>query len=369
VCDGSWKIIESANVVGTHDDILQEVAALSSTDTWAVGYFGFASGHTFTLAEHWDSQTWSVVATPNVGSLQNDFMGVHAVSSTDVWAVGDSVADSGRYHTLAEHWDGGAWTVVPTPEMVGKSSALFDVNALADNDVWAVGQQLSPSNEGTPKIRYRTGALIEHWDGSTWNVVPNPMSGALYATLQGVAPVTPTDVWAVGTVSDIQHFTSAPLIEHWDGSRWIAFKGPAPHPGNVLYAVDAVSSDEVWGVGQTGSGPTSYTLVEEWDGSRWRAIGSPNPSSSGNYLFDVAAVSADDIWAAGSYLTDSDARLRTLTEHWDGSAWAIVPSPNFGLDPNELYGVSASARGDVWAVGKRPDSTGQGALTLTEHYC
>jgi hypothetical protein len=43
----------------------------------------------------------------------------------------------------------------------------------------------------------------------------------------------------------------------------------------------------------------------------------------------------------------------TLFEHWDGSAWNIVPgAPTRGVSVRGgLFGVAAVSTGDVWAVG------------------
>ena len=58
---------------------------------------------------------------------------------------------------------------------------------------------------------------------------------------------------------------------------------------------------------------------------------------------------------------------QTLVEHWNGSAWSVVPSPNVGGSyDNALYGVAAVSANDVWAVGHDGDPiTGQ---TLVEHW-
>src|SRR5262249_13529523 len=65
----------------------------------------------------------------------------------------------------------------------------------------------------------------------------------------------------------------------------------------------------------------------------------------------IAAVSANDIWAVGRNDTE------TLTEHWDGTSWKIVNSPNPGNLSNALSGVTALSDGTVAAVG------GQGSAT------
>src|SRR5437868_6117405 len=61
----------------------------------------------------------------------------------------------------------------------------------------------------------------------------------------------------------------------------------------------------------------------------WRLVDSPNPHSTENVLYGADAVSVNDIWAVGEHSAN-----RTLTLHWDGSQWSIVPSPNPDPDPS-----------------------------------
>jgi len=90
------------------------------------------------------------------------------------------------------------------------------------------------------------------------------------------------------------------------------------------------------------------TLIEHWDGSKWAVIPSPNAKgSSQNTLTGVAVINANDIWAVGYTLTSNN---QPLTMHWNGSMWSIVPSPNGPYD-NWLSGVAALATNNVWAVG------------------
>ena len=90
--------------------------------------------------------------------------------------------------------------------------------------------------------------------------------------------------------------------------------------------------------------------MEHWDGSAWSVVSSPNAGTSHNYLNGVAAVSANDVWAVGYYVNGSNVD-QTLVEHWNGSAWSVVSSPNAGTGDNDLYGVAAVSATDVWAVG------------------
>ena len=65
----------------------------------------------------------------------------------------------------------------------------------------------------------------------------------------------------------------------------------------------------------------------------------PNGPQS-NRLRAVAAFDVNDVWAVGftngrQYQTSN---YQTLIEHWDGSSWSIVPSPNQGVS-SPLSGV------------------------------
>lgn len=48
----------------------------------------------------------------------------------------------------------------------------------------------------------------------------------------------------------------------------------------------------------------------------------------------MTVLSATDAWAVGSYATAGNAFTATLIEHWDGTAWQVMPSPNRLTTPN-----------------------------------
>jgi len=59
----------------------------------------------------------------------------------------------------------------------------------------------------------------------------------------------------------------------------------------------------------------------------WNVISSPNNGASYDVLNGVSALSPTNAWAVGDY-NISPGPLQTLIEHWDGTQWSIVPSPN-----------------------------------------
>ena len=144
---------------------LNEVAAVSATDAWAVGTSCYSEK---TLVERWNGSSWRIVPSPSFltggDGIQNELYGVAAVSATDVWAVGFYEAASGAYQTLALHWNGSAWKVVPSPNPSQTVNVLTAVAAVGPGDIWAVGYM----NGGASQ------PLVEHWNGSAWRVVAGP---------------------------------------------------------------------------------------------------------------------------------------------------------------------------------------------------
>src|SRR5262249_14176124 len=126
--------------------------------------------------------------SPNPGAQRDILYGVAALSDTDVWAVGAQQDASGTWSTLTEHWDGTTWSVVPSPNP-GTDNLLDSLTAPSSGSVYAVGQQSSS---------FPNQLLVEHWNGSAWSTVAAPVDGT--ESLSGLG-VTGNDnaLTAVGT--------------------------------------------------------------------------------------------------------------------------------------------------------------------------
>src|SRR6185437_14980985 len=98
-----------------------------------------------------------------------------------------------------------------------------------------------------------------------------------------------------------------------------------------------------------------------------KAGGQPvTPSGSGSDLKSVAVLSPCNAWTVGFFSDDQSNEL-TLAEHWDGTAWKVVPTPNPpGSDFNRLNSVRAVSAHDIWAVGSA--FPGVQRRTLIERY-
>ena len=111
---------------------------------------------------------WQIIASPNGSRQVNELHGVSALAENDVWAVGVSYnTERTRGSTLIEHWNGSTWSVIPSPNPSSFVNQLNAVAAVSPNDVWAVGIAPTPTNT----------VLILHWNGATWRVAPNPTDG------------------------------------------------------------------------------------------------------------------------------------------------------------------------------------------------
>jgi hypothetical protein len=284
---------------------------------------------------------WNSTPTPSPSTEINRFTAVSGVSASDVWAVGFHDADSNPMveldRSLIAHWNGSTWSVVPSPNVGTSGTVLTAVAALASNDVWAVGYS---NTYGTPQT------LALHWNGSSWGVISSPIvpGGSAF---EGISAFSSTDIWAVGyRAGGMPDFstTTGTMVAHWNGSSWKEM--PSPNVGNRMNELDAVavmSANDVWAVGTWRNiGESFHTLIQHWNGTAWTIVPSPNPSTD-NQLSAVAGVSGQDVWATGS---GSDGVTGVpLFLHWTGAGWNQVPGPG-----GAGGGLVTLAPDDAWAV-------------------
>ena len=299
-------------------------------------------------------ESWAGLQPSNPSSSANFLIGVATLSSCDAWAVG-SYRDGNVPQTLIEHWDGTSWSRVASPNPGGsaKPSQLSRLVATSSTNAWAVGGFSDGTADQT---------LIEHWNGTSWSQVasPNPGGRTHENFLDDVSATSSTNAWAVGSFFD--GTAGQTLIEHWNGTSWSQVASPNPGGSakpNSLNRVVATSSTNAWAVGSFFDGTAGQTLIEHWNGTSWSRVASPNPGgpSHDNGLAGVSAISSTDAWAVGSFFDGTAGQ--TLIEHWDGTSWSRVASPNPGgsSHSNALVGVAATSTTNAWAVGNFFDGT------------
>ena len=266
--DGTqWRTVAAPDL--TPNDELTAISAVAADDIWAVGD---ASYHVVEgpppspsqsppfddvaepFAEHWDGTAWSLVSVPraavdptNVAAVEAEarngaildgaFNAVHAVSSTDVWAVGgfswQSFTSPRPDATLVDHWDGSSWTNIAAPDQSvaelghDASDDLLAVDGTSASGLWAVGAAAP------------VGTLAIHRLGSSWSIVPSPHTG-YRGYFSDVAVLGAANVWAAGD-----------SVGHWDGRTWSDMPTVNGSSVGPMRGMAALNSNDIWFAGET----------------------------------------------------------------------------------------------------------------------
>jgi len=336
-----------------HHDSLSGVSCVGSSYCVAVGSYQHA-GVAYTLAERWNGLSWSYTRTPNPRSAY--LSGVSCIAVGNCWATVNADSEPSFDHLVGSAWQGiggagaGLGTLygvscVATACSAGGTlySGMGEFSAITEQSngpgTWSLSGSY-PSSETSPlnalvgvsctsaidcvAVGYteywtlpgptlQAEPLIGTWDGSTWVIAP--IAGAL-SGLSGVSCDGPSDCMAVGTTD---HFGGGSgLIEHWDGSSWSVVSTP---PLPVLNAVSCVSPSDCTAVG-------AGSEIARWNGVAWSVVSNPIPRrSTSSVLTGVSCTSTSNCLAVGDFVKNSTAQVN-LAEHWNGTAWSIVHTPN-----------------------------------------
>lgn len=240
---------------------------------------------------------------------------------------------------------GQSWTQVPSPNPSPARNLLRSISGSGPNDIWSVGHRQVAGS-------YDIKNLILHYDGSSWNVVPDASPNSIFCDLWGVAAFSPTDAWAVGDYTQPASATWAQIL-HWDGTAWTQQQVAAVATGGALWGIGASGPADIWAVGWgyvNGPGPSRPYAIH-YDGTTWTNTLVPTVGLARNRFDAVDALTPNDVWAVGAF-GDINGDFRHLIMHYDGTTWTQSPLPaNLANIGGELFDVEAIAPNDVWAVG------------------
>jgi len=301
------------------------------------------------------SSTFELVPTPNENP-NSELFAASASSPNDIWAVGQSTI----------HFDGSTWTAFSAPMIKGdNNSFLQGVVAISPTLAWAAGNVTDGAHRGQ---------VIEQWNGSKWSLFPGPKFGKKdQANVFAMTSSSANDVWAIGSLVNLGSGLVSSLFEHWNGTEWTATTVESNN--QFLFGASADATNDAWSVGFRGS-DNIETAAMHWDGTNWRNVATPNVGEGTNKLNAVLALAPNDVWAVGfstPVAPPKQAATLTLIEHFDGTSWAVVPSPNVGPNSanqsNRLLGLTANSANDIWAFGSDFTADGSGhQMTLLLHW-
>jgi hypothetical protein len=317
----SWHIVPTPNPAGAAEAGLSGVSCASPTACTAVGTAFDNSGNPLgTLTERWNGASWGIQSTPTSASPGDFLNDISCVSAAQCTAVGNTATD-----TLAEIWNGVTWRVVPTPDPAGAAvSGLFGVSCTAPSACTAVGA-------GGPDPFTTFGTVAERWNGTAWSIQPTPTSSDPSYFLSRVSCTTINTCTAVGN-TDSGLLAERWDGTSWSVQPTPAPPGTDGN-GDFLNSVTCSTPFACTAVGlafsHPGFGP--QIVAEGWDGKSWSVQATPEPLA---YDLDNPAVSCPDPFdctSVGGYTNDGP--KVTLVEQWNGRGSSSESPANTRLAP------------------------------------
>jgi hypothetical protein len=223
------------------------------------------------LAETWNGRKWTEARPPVPAG--SDISGLDSVSCTSAAScIATGILITTVSAALIESWNGRSWSRVKSAALPATTlGELITVSCPAAKSCDAVGY--ASSSKGL-------GSLAETWNGKAWTLTtvhwPKGTSNEL---LSGVSCVAGHRCVAVGVIDsnlNASSNTGKAGAATWNGRAWTATSVPAPAKGkaSLLRDVTCLSAANCVAVGQTGpSGSTNGTgLSAFWNGKSWRLV-------------------------------------------------------------------------------------------------
>ncbi len=242
---------------------------------------------------------WQLVRSGLPGAL----LSVWGTGPEDVWAVGADARD-GTGPTVI-HYDGDAWSGVPTGQGQGDLWWVFGFN-------------------GGPIYMGGDGGVILRYDGSDFTLMDTPGTETVF----GIWGASPDDVWAVGGASA----SAGGFAWRLSGDTWTAEPSvPADVTADAaIWKMFGASANDAWAVGSNG-------VALHWDGTAF----TPGVTGVGSSLFTVSE-------SEGLYTAVGGTATGFIVELAAGGTWTeVTPQP----PPMGLAGVALGADGTGIAVG------------------
>jgi len=241
------------------------------------------------------------------GGWVNELMAVGGSSPRNVWAVGQILGDITSLDR-AVHWNGSRWAKAGT--LASPTEFAPTINSVlpaGSSGAWALGCYCAPFNQSPYIGRFSNG----RWHDLT----PPGLEGGIWTG----AVVSPSDIWAVMSESDLGLFTG---VWHWDGTRWHLMKVPAQFiSGSQAFApgggIIATRHDGLWFPGSFDSNGTGAVLHEI--GGRWHLTKTGAPTAMQALVSDGHG----GFWSSTAAVGNTSAEIW----HFTGGHWVHVADP------------------------------------------
>ncbi len=342
------------------------VSCPTAESCMAVGHYLNGAGVEASLAEQWNGTAWSLQETPEPS--RSSLASISCTSALACTAVGHYVNLAGTEVTLAERWNGEGWSIQETPNPAGaKSSTLTGVfcGIVTVEECSAAGHYINSSGVEM--------TLIEHWNGTVWSIQesPNP-TGAKSSALLGMACEVISGKQACDAVG---HYVNSSGVEvtlaelYLGVGKWTVQETPNPTgaKSSALTGVSCPSGCTAVGHYVNSSG-VEVTLAEHWPSTTWAIQETPNPTGAKNSgLLGLSCSAEEACKAVGRYISSSGTQV-TLAETLAAKVWTVQETPNpTGATSSGLAGISCKTVEACTAAGSYVTSASP-ELTLAERF-
>ncbi len=208
---GGWSASAVPLPSGAAEAGLEGVSCASSSECIAVGLSESAAGAERPYAALWSNGSWSVQAVRIPEGANSVLEGVSCPSAGTCVAAGFSEAPAGVKTALAESWNGATWSLASPKAPSGvTSSVLSAVSCPSPGTCTAVGGYTTSRG---------SSSLAEHWNGTAWSAQTTANTG-FQEELLGVSCPTSDECTAVGNYAPGAH--SVAMVQTWNGAGWSA---------------------------------------------------------------------------------------------------------------------------------------------------
>jgi hypothetical protein len=242
------------------------------------------------------------------------------------------------------------WSLEPTVNPLAPEGAFSAVSCSRRSACTAVGQHFSDRIGGEV-------TLAERWNGTAWSIQHTAYPARSQGSqLRGVACSADDFCMAIGSYAGFDR-EGEPLSERWDGKR--SFPCPMP-PSQASCPVCRVSPAkhvlrlDIPGIRSSsslslndGMAPPGPPCLRPIRKARWR------PSC---WLWQCSSLAS--CIAVGYSIASNGGDVNPLAERWNGVVWSILPTPSpSGAQASILSGVSCTTSSACTAVGTGPSQT------------
>jgi len=345
-----WTMQTTQNPHGSSEtDEFRGVSCWSSTGCDAVGMNTNGEDEIVGLVERWNGSAWEVQPTPkSTGAKEDNLESVACRSASECEATGYAEVAEGKHVTLAERWNGTAWSVQSIPTK-GNDSNLVSVSCVSASECVASGFYLSSAG--------KQSALVELWNGKEWKILTTatlPKEDE-QSWLESLSCPSSKHCTAVGAVVTTLNGIVT-LAESYNGSTWTVQTTPTPEHSieAQLSSVSCSATNACTAVGgyDNSAEKGERALIERYNGTSWQLqeaaspVGKPAPKESHWALTAVSCPTSGSCVTVGSYAESAAARKLLLGEEWNGTSWELalpVDRTGAGVLYDEARGVSCSA--------------------------